>query len=104
MGRRAKGFRHKTRSLLTRKPRERGKTGLTKVLHEYAAGEKVVVKVDPSVHKGMPHRRFQGKVGTIVQKRGKSYVVNVTQGEAEKEIIVRPEHLQSHSDELKEKR
>ena len=98
MGRRAKGFKRKTRSLLTKKPRERGKIGLTKVLREYAAGEKVVVKVNPSVHKGMPHRRFQGKVGTIVEKRGKSYVVNVTQGEAEKEIIVRPEHLQSHSE------
>ena len=101
MGRRAKGFRHKTRSLLTKKPRERGKTGLTKILHEYMSGEKVVVKIDPSVHKGMPHRRFQGKIGVIVQKKGRSYVVNVTQGEAEKEIIVRPEHLEPYSGELK---
>ncbi len=101
MGRRAKGFRHKTRSLLTKKPRERGKTGLTKILHEYMAGEKVVVKVDPSVHKGMPHRRYQGKVGVIAQKKGRSYVVNVTQGEAEKEIIVRPEHLEPYRGELK---
>lgn len=101
MGRRAKGFRHKTRSLLTKKPRERGKTGLTKILHEYMAGEKVAVKIDPSVHKGMPHRRFQGKIGVIVQKKGRSYVVNVTQGEAEKEIIVRPEHLEPYSSVLK---
>lgn len=101
MGRRAKGFRHKTRSLLTKKPRERGKTGLTKILHEYMPGEKVVVKIDPSVHKGMPHRRFQGKIGVIVQKKGRSYAVNVTQGEAEKEIIVRPEHLEPYSGVLK---
>lgn len=94
MGRRAKGFRHKTRSLLTRKPREHGKTGLSKILHGYEAGEKVVVKIDPSVHKGMPHRRYQGKVGVIIQKKGRSYVVNVTQGDAVKEIIVRPEHLE----------
>jgi large subunit ribosomal protein L21e len=97
MGRRAKGLRHKTRSLLTRKPRERGKTGLTKILHEYAVGEKVVVKLDPSMHKGMPHRRFQGHVGLISQKKGKAYVVKVTQGEAMKEIIVRPEHLESYN-------
>ena len=101
MGRRAKGFRHKTRSLLTKKPRERGKTGLTKILHGYMPGEKVAVKIDPSVHKGMPHRRFQGKIGVIVQKKGRSYVVNVTQGEAEKEIIVRPEHLEPFSGVLK---
>ena len=101
MGRRAKGFRRKTRSLLTKEPRERGKTGLTKILHEYMDGEKVVVKIDPSVHKGMPHRRFQGKIGVIVQKKGRSYAVNVTQGEAEKEIIVRPEHLEPYSGVLK---
>jgi large subunit ribosomal protein L21e len=86
---------------LTKKPRERGKTGLTKILHEYMPGEKVAVKIDPSVHKGMPHRRFQGKIGVIVQKKGRSYVVNVTQGEAEKEIIVRPEHLEPYSGVLK---
>jgi len=97
MGRRAKGYRHKTRSLLSRKPRERGKTGLSKILHSYMAGEKVVVKIDPSVQKGMPHRRYQGKVGVIVQKKGRSYVVNVTQGEAVKEIIVRPEHLEPYT-------
>jgi len=100
MGRRAKGYRHKTRSLLTKKPRERGKTGLSKILHGYVAGEKVVVKIDPSVHKSMPHRRFHGKVGVIVQKKGRSYVVNVTQGNAVKEIIVRPEHLEPYSGEL----
>jgi large subunit ribosomal protein L21e len=97
MGRRAKGFRHKTRSLLSQNTRERGKIGLSRILHGYVAGEKVVVKIDPSVHKGMPHRRFQGKIGMIVNKRGGSYVVNVTQGDALKEIIVRPEHLKPYA-------
>lgn len=97
MGRRAKGFRHKSRSLLTRNPRERGKTSLAKILHGYEPGEKVVVKIDPSIHKGMPHRRFHGRVGVIVTKRGRSYVVHVSQGDATKEIIVRPEHLAPYS-------
>jgi len=100
MGRRGKGYRHKTRSLLSRKPRERGKTGLSKILHGYETGEKVVVKIDSSVHKGMPHRRYHGKVGVIVHKKGRSYVVNVTQGDAVKEIIVRPEHLEPYPSEL----
>jgi len=99
MGRKAKGFRRKTRSLLKRKPRERGKTGLSKILYEYETGEKVVVKIDPSVHKGMPHRRYHGRIGVIVNKRGRSYVVNVTQGKAVKEIIVRPEHIVPHAEE-----
>ena len=62
------------------------------------AGEKVVVNIDPSVHKGMPHRRFQGKIGVIVNKRGGSYVVNVPQGDALKEVIIRPEHLEPYAD------
>jgi large subunit ribosomal protein L21e len=96
MGRKAKGYRRKTRSILRRNPRERGKTGLSKILYEYKPGEKVLVKIDPSVHRGMPHRRYHGKIGVIVNKRGRSYVLNVTQGMATKEIIVRPEHMVPH--------
>ncbi|KON29488.1 50S ribosomal protein L21 [miscellaneous Crenarchaeota group-1 archaeon SG8-32-1] len=98
MGRKAKGYRRKTRYLLQRKPRERGKTGLSKLLREYETDEKVVVKLDPSVHKGMPHRRYHGRIGVIAEKRGKSYVVNVSQGKAIKEIIVRPEHITPHKE------
>ena len=98
MGRKAKGYRRKTRYILKRKPRERGKTGLSKILREYEPNEKVVVKLDPSVHKGMPHRRFHGKIGVIAEKRGRSYVVNVSQGKAIKEIIVRPEHITPHEE------
>jgi len=94
----SKGYRSGTRSLLKRKPKERGKTGLSKILHEYKPGEKAVVKIDSSVHKGMPHRRYQGKIGVIVNRRGRSYVVQVTQGDAIKEIIVRPEHLEPYAE------
>jgi large subunit ribosomal protein L21e len=82
-----------TRALLRKDPRERGKTTLSKILHSYGEGDQVVVKIDSSVQKGMPHRRFHGKIGVIMSKRGRSYVVHVTQGDATKEIIVRPEHL-----------
>jgi large subunit ribosomal protein L21e len=74
--------------------RERGKTGLSKVLTEYNQGDRVVVKIDPSAHKGMPHRRFHGKIGVIGDRKGRAYIVSVTQGKAVKEIIVKPEHLE----------
>jgi large subunit ribosomal protein L21e len=90
----SKGYRRKTRSLLRRKAREKGKTGLSKILRQYKPGDRVVIKLDPSIHKGMPHRRFHGKIGTIEDTRGKAYVVNISQGKAVKEIIVRPEHLE----------
>jgi large subunit ribosomal protein L21e len=98
MGRKAKGFRRKSRSLLNQKSRERGKIGLSKILYTYMKGEKVVVKIAPGVHKGMPHRRFQGKCGVIINNRGSSYVVNITQGNSLKEIIARPEHLKPYTE------
>ncbi len=98
MGRKAKGYRRKTRHLLRRRSRERGKMGLSRILHEYEPNEKVVIKLDSSVHKGMPHRRFHGKIGIIAEKRGRSYVINVPQGQATKEIIVRPEHIIPHKE------
>ena len=94
--RKSKGYRSGTRRLLTKEPRERGKLSLSKLLYEYQPGTQVVVKIEPSVQKGMPHRRFHGRVGTILNKRGRSYVVSVSQGDAVKEIIVRPEHLQPY--------
>jgi len=99
VGRKAKGYRSKTRSLLRKKPRERGKIGLSQILQEYKPGERVVVKINPTVHGGMPHRRYHGRVGVIMDKRGGAYVVNVTQGKAIKEIIVRPEHLKPYAEE-----
>jgi large subunit ribosomal protein L21e len=44
----------------------------------------------------MPHRRYHGRVGTVLNKRGRCYVVSVSQGDALREIIVRPEHLEPY--------
>jgi len=93
MVRRSKGYRSRTRSLLRKKPRERGKIGLSRILRAYQQGEKVTILLEPSIHKGMPHRRYHGRVGVIHSKRGKSYVVHVEMGKQTKEIIARPEHL-----------
>jgi len=92
----SKGYRARTRRVLKKEPRERGKLRLSKLLYEYQSGNRVVIKIDPSVQKGMPHRRYHGKVGVVINRRGQSYVVSVTQGEATKEIIVRPEHLEPY--------
>ena len=94
--RKSKGYRANTRNLLKKNPRERGKIGLSRILHDYQLGEKVVVQMNATVHKGMPHRRYHGKIGVIMDKRGRAYVINVAQGKAAREIIVRPEHLKPH--------
>ena len=92
----SKGYRASTRRVFTKEPREHGKLRLSKLLHEYQPGTSIVIKIDSSVHKGMPHRRYQGRVGTVLNKRGRSYVVSVSQGDAIREIIVRPEHLEPY--------
>ncbi len=76
-----------------KRPRERGKIGLSRILRAYQPGEKVTILIEPSVHKGMPHRRYHGRVGVVDSRRGKSYVVSVAIGNQTKKIIARPEHL-----------
>jgi len=89
----SQGIRNRTRALLTKEPREKGKIGLSKLLHDYRPGEKVLVKINSTIQKGMPHRRYHGKIGVVVDKRGRAYTVNVAQGNTRKTITVRPEHL-----------
>lgn len=84
-----KGFRRKTRSLLTsdRSP------GLSSLMVEYKEGQKVVIDIEPSQSKGMPHRRFQGHVGDVEEVRRRSLVINVPVGDKNKKLIARFEHV-----------
>ena len=82
--------------MLTKPVRERGKLGLSRLLAKYEVGEKVVIVIDSGVHKGMPHKRYQGKVGTVVEGRGRAYVVEIPQRKTVKLIIAKPEHLKRH--------
>ncbi len=93
MARRSRGIRSKTRQILRRKPRERGLSPITRALQQFEKGDKVSIVIDPSIHKGMPHRRYQGKTGDVEEKRGDAYIVKVRNGNAIKNVIVRPEHL-----------
>ena len=90
---RSKGFFSKSRKFLKKKVRERGLPGLTRFLREFHNGDKVLIDVEPSIRRGMPHRRYQGKVGVIKGKRGRAYLVNVRVGSKDKLLIVNPVHL-----------
>ncbi len=92
----SKGYRTGTRSLLKKAPRTKGKLKLSKLLYEYQAGSQVIIKIDSSFQKSFPHKRFHGKIGTVLNKRGRGYVISVPQGNAVKEIIVRSEHLEPY--------
>ena len=91
MVRKSRGFRHSTRKSLAQKPAYR--PPITKFLQEFSLGQKVVIAPEPSSQKGMPFPRFKGKIATVVDKRGSSYILEVFNGNKLKKIISRPEHL-----------
>ena len=88
-----KGPRAKTRHSFSKKPRERGKPTVNKMLQEFKPGDRVHISINPSVHKGMPHRRFNGKTGEVISKRGSSYIIKVRNILAWRQIIAHPAHL-----------
>lgn len=89
------GPRKKTRYLLKKDLRRRGLPPVTRLIQRFEVGQKVHVVIEPSIHKGMPHRRFHGKTGTIIGQRGRAWVLEVTDGDATKTIIARPQHLRA---------
>lgn len=91
----SKGPHRKSKSILTKKVREKGKLGLSKLLVNYEEGKRVVIKIDPAVHKGVPYKRYQGKVGVVIGKRGKAYLLEIPYTRKVKTIIANPEHLRS---------
>ena len=89
----SKGIRRRTRSVLRKRPRDRGLPPVTRSFAQYDVGDKAAVVIEPSVHGGQPHTRFQGETGTIIGKQGKSYILQIKSGNKEKQLIMRPEHL-----------
>jgi len=92
------GTRRKSRSALTKKVREKGRLPLSRLLTKYEEGEKVVIDIDPAIHKAMPHKRYQGKVATIVGQRGRAYITEIPQRKTVKTIITTPEHMRKHQE------
>ncbi|MEM5794476.1 MAG: 50S ribosomal protein L21e [Candidatus Aenigmatarchaeota archaeon] len=93
MVKKSRGIRAKTREKLRQKPGYR--PAITKFLQEFKEGQKVAILQEPSSHSGMPHPRFKGRIGKVIGKRGKSYIVEITDGNKVKKIISRPEHLKA---------
>ncbi len=93
MVKRTGGARRKTRRKYRKKYREKGKISIRDYLQEFNKGDNVYIRVEPSVHKGMPFRRFIGKIGIVEGKRGECYEVKIKDGRTEKLLIIHPVHL-----------
>jgi len=87
---RYKGPRRKTRNIMTmEKP-----IGLSRLLEDYEPGDRVVIDINPSQQKGIPHRRYQGRIAIVKEVRRRSLVVEVAlSSRKEKVLIVRRDHV-----------
>ncbi len=86
---RSHGFRHKSRSVMTK----RAPRGVSFLLREYAPGDRALVIIDPRQHKGLPHRRYHGKVGRVVESGRRSVTLEVKLGKKTKTLITRLDHV-----------
>ena len=87
----SKGPRSSTRRKLSKKFGE--KFTITPYMQDFKPNDRVIIKIDPSSQKGMPHHRFKGLVAEVREKRGDAFVLDVKIGNATKTVIARPEHL-----------
>jgi large subunit ribosomal protein L21e len=87
---RSHGSRRKSRSVLTKNNILRG---ITYLLIKYNVGDKVIIHIDPSEHKTMPHRRFNGRIGTILEIGKRIVKVSVTIGNKEKILQTKRHHI-----------
>ncbi|MCW7076096.1 MAG: 50S ribosomal protein L21e [Candidatus Syntrophoarchaeum sp.] len=87
------GVKRKTRHKLKKPVRARGLSPITRAVQEFNPGEMVHIKIDPSVHRGVPNPKFHGKTAKVIAMRGRSFRLEVKDGKKLKEIFVRPEHL-----------
>ncbi|MDX1596047.1 MAG: 50S ribosomal protein L21 [Nitrosopumilaceae archaeon] len=86
---RSHGFRYKTRSVMKKDaPR-----GVSFLLQKYHEGERALVIIDPRQHKGLPHRRYHGKVGTVKHVGRRAVTLDVKLGNKSKTLITRFDHI-----------
>lgn len=93
MVKRIGGFRRKTRNKLKKNVKDKGKISLRKYFQSFKAGDKVLLKVESSFHKGMYNPRFHSKSGVVEGKKGSCYKVQIKDKGKRKTLIIHPVHL-----------
>lgn len=81
------------RNKLSNHPRERGLSPPQRAVERFEAGEKVHLRIDPSVPDGRFHPRFNGHTGEVVGEQGRAFKVQLTDGGNEKTVIATAAHL-----------
>lgn len=82
-----------TRNELSNDPREAGTSPPQRSIAQFDEGQKVHLKIDPSVPDGQFHPRFNGLTGEVAGEQGAAYKVEINDGGKEKTVIAKPAHL-----------
>jgi large subunit ribosomal protein L21e len=68
--------------------------GISDLLKNFKIGDKVAV-VQKGTFKDIPHPRYKGRVGTVVEKRGGAYVIEMMlSNKTKRTLIVNQRHLE----------
>ena len=80
-------------SRATRKLRAKRKLTPANFIKEFTVGQRVLIKPQPYYKSAIPHRRYRGKAGKVIERRGSCYVVELKDGGKIKQVIAHPVHL-----------
>ncbi|MGA2130371.1 MAG: 50S ribosomal protein L21e [Candidatus Pacearchaeota archaeon] len=79
--------------MVRRKPiRARGKIQLSKYFQQFKEGDNVTIIKEPSVSSSFPER-IQGRTGTVEERRGRAYIIELMDHNMKKKFIIEPIHL-----------
>ena len=72
------GYRARTRTLFKKEFKTKGLANTTRMLRTFKRGDYVDIKVDSSIHKGLPFKFYHGRTGVVfnVNKRAIGVTVN----------------------------
>ena len=93
MVKRVGSFRRKSRHKLKKNKALRGVIRIKDYFKKFNEGDKVYLKAEPSIQKGMYFPRFHGKVGHVIKKQGNCYKIQIKDGSKSKTLIVHAVHL-----------
>ena len=89
MAKRSRG----TLSSHTRHLNKKKKITINDQIKGLKVGDKVSIDPHPVYSSAMPHMRYKGRVGPILEVRGKCYIVEIMDGGISKKIITSPIHI-----------
>jgi len=76
----------------TKRIESTARPGLSRVFQNFESGDSVAVVKEPSVSSKFP-LRLQGLTGTVLDKRGSSYIVEIKTQNKAKKFLIEPVHL-----------